>query len=127
MKITSRTSSEIACCSDLLESVFNFGKTDVSVYYALTPGKWVKVDDISKDIGRDQSTVYRSLQKLLNMGFVMRDSGVIQRGGYYYQYTLSISPKIDKIVKEKIDELTERLKSLSRDLVRELESRELLQ
>ena len=127
MKITSKLNSDSACCSDLLESVFNFGNTDVDIFYALTPGKWFRIEDISNDIKRDQSTVYRSLQKLISMGFVMRDSRIIQNGGYYYEYALSVSSTLDKVIREKIDELIDRLRSLSRDLIRELESREMIQ
>jgi hypothetical protein len=61
------------------------------------------------------------------MGFVMRDSRIIENGGYYYEYALSVSSTLDKVIREKIDELTDRLRSLSRDLIRELESREMIQ
>ncbi|MHB1439688.1 MAG: helix-turn-helix domain-containing protein [Cuniculiplasma sp.] len=126
MKITSRITSDIACCSDLLESVFNFGKTDVIVFYTLTPRKWFRVEDISAIVGKDQSTVYRSLLKLAGMGFVIRDSQTIKDGGYYFTYALVNSTRMEKILKDKIEELSERMRTLTRDLIREMESRESL-
>jgi predicted transcriptional regulator len=121
MKIGSRITSDIACCSDLLEAIFSMGKTDIMIFYALTPGNWFKVEDVSKIVNREKSTVYRSLLKLVDLGFVMRDSVTINAGGYYYVYALSSPSKIENVIHSKIDNLTTKMKSLVKDLVREIE------
>lgn len=119
MKRPTMINTKIACCSDLLEFVYNLTKTDILVLYSLSPRKWMRTRDIAVYVSREESTVYRSLQKLNGLKLVLKDYRIIPDGGYYYEYTLNDTDEIRKVVNSNIDEITIRMKSLLLDMVTE--------
>jgi predicted transcriptional regulator len=54
-----------------------------------------KPDQLAKKMKKDQTTVYRSLQKLISCGICFREKKNLKRGGYYHVYT-AISPEVLK-------------------------------
>ncbi len=121
--LSSKISSDIACCSDLLETLFSLGPTEVIVFYSLDEGQWKSVNEISQLTGRESSTVYRSLQKLINCGLVVRDTRIIPEGGYYYVYSLLPIDKMADMVRARIESLKSGMEKLLNDLISELSSR----
>ncbi|MGP6207450.1 helix-turn-helix domain-containing protein [Cuniculiplasma sp. SKW3] len=121
--LSSKINSEIACCSDLLETLFGLGPTDVIVFYSLDEGIWKTVSEISDITGRESSTVYRSLQRLVNSGIAVRDVRTLRDGGYYFVYSLLSVEKLTGLMKEKIISLTRGMEKLLNDLISELNSR----
>lgn len=119
MKMSTLINTKIACCADLLEFVYNLTKTDILVLYSLSPGKWVRTKDIAQYVSREESTVYRSLQRLNGLKLVLKDYRIIPEGGYYYEYTLNDTEEIRKLISTNIDEMTVRMKSLLLDMVTE--------
>jgi predicted transcriptional regulator len=51
----------------------------------LTEGPF-KADDLADRLGRDRSTVYRSLQKLVSCQVVTKETRSLERGGYFHVY-----------------------------------------
>lgn len=121
--LSSKINSEIACCSDLLETLFDLGPTDVIVFYSLDEGVWKTVSEISNLTGRESSTVYRSLQRLVNSGIAVRDVRTIRDGGYYFVYSLLSVEKLAGLMREKILSMTKGMEKLLNDLISELNSR----
>ncbi len=121
MKVNSIISSKISCCSDLLEFVYGLSKTDILVLYTMSPGKWSRVPEISKSVEKEESTVHRSLQKLIDHSLVVRDYRIIDSGGYFYVYTVNDPESIRNIIQARIEEISGRMKSLLKDLIVELD------
>jgi predicted transcriptional regulator len=46
----------------------------------------MRADDLADIIGKDRSTVYRALQKMMTCGMTFRETKSIERGGYYHVY-----------------------------------------
>ncbi|EMA45054.1 helix-turn-helix domain-containing protein [Halococcus saccharolyticus] len=44
------------------------------------------VDEIAEEVDRERSTVYRSLQRLLQAGFVQKEQVNYEQGGYYHVF-----------------------------------------
>jgi predicted transcriptional regulator len=59
---------------------------DLEVYVALIKKNPATIEEVSELIGKDKSTVYKSLQKLLERGLVEREYRILRSGGYRYLY-----------------------------------------
>ena len=78
--------SEVSTCHDLVQCAFSLGQFEVDVYYKLLEDGPLRADELAPRIGKDRSTVYRALQKLMTCGMVYRETKSIERGGYYHVY-----------------------------------------
>lgn len=58
-------------------------KTDVVIYNELRL-RPLTVESLPNILGKDRSTIYKSLKKLMDMGLVKRDVRILRSGGYKY-------------------------------------------
>jgi predicted transcriptional regulator len=77
---------EVHTCHDLVQCAFSLAEFEVEVYYQLSQTGPLRADELAAKMGRDRSTVYRSLQKLMTCGMVYRETKSIERGGYFHLY-----------------------------------------
>jgi predicted transcriptional regulator len=80
------TIKDIATCQDLVQCVYSLNRFEVEVYERLLEIGPVNANELADLIGRDRSTVYRALQKMLTCGMVLRETRSIPRGGYFHVY-----------------------------------------
>lgn len=90
--------SGAATCEDIMQCFFNLNDFELKLYMALVKSGPKKPDQLAKKVKKDQTTVYRSLQKLISCGICFREKKNIKRGGYYHVYS-AIPPEV---LKEKI-------------------------
>jgi predicted transcriptional regulator len=90
-------------CKDLVQCAFSLNDFEVSVYRKLLDIGPSRADEVAEAMGRDRSTVYRSLQKLMSCGVVHRETRSIERGGYFHIYT----PIGKDLLKEKLEHCVE--------------------
>ncbi len=69
-----------------LKCAFDITCFDMEVYTSLLKKNPMAVEDLAEMLGKDKSTVYKSLQKLLEKGLVERDYRILRSGGYRYLY-----------------------------------------
>lgn len=69
-----------------LKCAFDVSCQDFEIYLTLMKKNPATIEEISELVGRDKSTVYKSLQKLLEKGLVERDYRILRSGGYRYLY-----------------------------------------
>lgn len=69
-----------------LKCAFDITCFDMEVYTTLLKKSPATVEDLAELLGKDKSTVYKSLQKLLEKGLVERDYRILRSGGYRYLY-----------------------------------------
>jgi len=86
-------------CEDLVQCAFSLSEFEITIYRKLVEVGPSRADEIAEEIGRDRSTVYRSLQKLMSCGMVFRETRSIERGGYYHVYI----PISKQMMKEKLE------------------------
>ena len=77
---------EVHTCQDLVQCAFSLAEFEVEVYYQLSQSGPLRADELATKMGKDRSTVYRSLQKLMTCGMVYRETKSIERGGYFHVY-----------------------------------------
>jgi predicted transcriptional regulator len=78
--------SEITSCDDLIQCAYSLGEFEVEVYDVLLEQGPLRADELASRVGKDRSTVYRALQKLMTCGMASRETKSIERGGYYHVY-----------------------------------------
>jgi predicted transcriptional regulator len=111
-----------ATCRDMFEYFFDLSPNDVGVLYSLNQKTQECLDDITSRIQKDRTTVFRSLQRLIGAGLVMRKKNVMEKGGYYYVYSRISSGKISDLVNQKEQEFHMVLQCLLKGIDSELKN-----
>jgi len=78
--------AEVSSCQDLMRCAYNLSEFELDVYKRLSEVNPVRADDLAKLLGKERSTVYRALQKLMSCGMCYRQTKALGRGGYYHMY-----------------------------------------
>ncbi|MDR5657085.1 helix-turn-helix domain-containing protein [Halodesulfurarchaeum sp. HSR-GB] len=74
-------------CEGLLECMHGLKELDKDVFLVLTDAdEPLTVDDIAEAVDRERSTAYRSVQRLLQSGFIQKEQVNYEQGGYYHVY-----------------------------------------
>lgn len=86
----------------------------------------ITLEDLSEKTDRDKSTVFRSLQKLVNQRIVSKETRTLKERGYYHVYAsidqLSFKIETEKRITEIKKSLDRLLKNFEVDLDRVLQS-----
>lgn len=74
-------------CEGLLECLHGLKGLDKEVFQCLTENSEpLTVDEIAERIDRERSTAYRSVQRLVQTGFVQKEQINYDQGGYYHVF-----------------------------------------
>lgn len=74
-------------CEGLLECMHGLKELDKRCFQVLTTsGEPLTVDEVADTVGRERSTAYRSIQRLLQTGFIQKEQVNYEQGGYYHVY-----------------------------------------
>jgi len=75
-------------CESLLECFHGLKELDKDCFQALVDAEEaLTVDEIAEAVDRERSTAYRSVQRLLQTGFIQKDQVNYDQGGYYHVYS----------------------------------------
>ena len=93
---------------DLLIYLFDLSPLDVEAFFTLMKEKGpLTIDILADKLERDRTTVFRSVQKLVKQGIVMKDSRTIKDGGYYHVYSAIDKETFKLEVERKIKDIQE--------------------
>ena len=74
-------------CEGLLECIHGMKGLDSEVFRVLTRrSEPLTVDEVAEAVDRERSTAYRSLQRLVQNGFVRKEQVNYDQGGYYHVF-----------------------------------------
>ncbi len=74
-------------CEGLLECIHGLKELDKEIFRILTESaEPLTVDEIAEAVDRERSTAYRSVQRLVNAGFVQKEQINYEQGGYYHVF-----------------------------------------
>ncbi len=79
--------TEISSCKDIVQCAFNLNDFEIEVFRAASALGPLRADDLADKIGKERSTVYRALQKLISCGMCYRETRSLEKGGYYHVYS----------------------------------------
>ena len=81
-----------ATVKDLFIQLYDLSPLDLDILFMLiskkNDGPMMTLDQISKEADRDRSTTFRSLQKLVTLGLLIKESKTIKEGGYVHVYSV---------------------------------------
>lgn len=74
-------------CEGLLECMHGLKELDKQVFRALVESEEpLTVDEAAERVDRERSTAYRSIQRLIQAGFIQKEQVNYDQGGYYHVY-----------------------------------------
>ena len=92
-------------CEDLLECLYELNELDRRVYRRLSGAEEpLTVDELAAAVTRERSTVYRSVQRLLQFGLVQKEQVNYDRGGYYHVYRLTDPDEVADQMQDKLND-----------------------
>ena len=81
-------------CEGLLECVYGLNRLDREVFTTLDETGEATVDEIADRVGRERSTAYRSVRRLVEAGVVVKEQRNYQNGGYYHVFRLADADEV---------------------------------
>lgn len=94
---------------EVMSCVFGIENHETRTYLVLIDHPGSTSDELSTVLGRDRSTVNRSLSTLHDRGLVRRDRRLLDGGGYVYQYTAVALEDAKEMLHEALDAWTEQV------------------
>ncbi len=74
-------------CEGLLECIHGLKQLDKECFRALVESEEpLTIDEVADRVDRERSTAYRSIQRLLQAGFIQKEQVNYDQGGYYHVY-----------------------------------------
>lgn len=86
-----------------LRHILGMSALDLQIYYELCNRGSSTVEDLSELIGKDKSTIYKSLKHLVDNGFVRREVRILRKGGYKYIFTPAPPQELRSIIMERMN------------------------
>jgi predicted transcriptional regulator len=107
-------------CESLLECFHGLKELDKECFGALVDAaEPLTVDAIAEAVDRERSTAYRSVQRLLQTGFIKKDQVNYDQGGYYHVY----SPTDPEVVADDMQRLLNDWYAKMGQLIQEFEDK----
>jgi len=106
---------------DLFIYMYDLSPLELDLLFILIKNKKsMTLEELAKKVDRDKSTVFRSLQKLVDLGICNKETKTLKEGGYYHAYSgidiESFKLETEKRVKELEDSFHRLLKKFEEDL-----------
>ncbi len=106
---------------DLFIYMYDLSPLELDLLFILIKNKKsMTLEELAKKVDRDKSTVFRSLQKLVDLGICNKETKTLKEGGYYHAYSgidiESFKMETEKRVKELEDSFHRLLRKFEEDL-----------
>lgn len=92
--------------NEVMRCVFNIQEHESRTYLALRQRPDCTVSELASALGKDRSSVNRTLTKLLDKDLVAREHRLLDSGGYVYQYRAVPLSEAQERMHEALDEWT---------------------
>ena len=100
-------------CSHVLDCIYDLKVIDKKCYkYLNSEDNSVDVQELSEQFERDQSTIHRSLDRLMNCNMVNRTKQTYDSGGYQFVYESRDPEKITNDMDELVENWYEKVQGL---------------
>jgi len=100
-------------CEGLLECIHGLKQLDKECFQVVVnAGEPVTIDEITEEVDRERSTAYRSVQRLLQAGFIQKEQVNYEQGGYYHVYRPTDPEEIADDMQRKLNDWYAKMGSL---------------
>lgn len=104
-----------AKCSDLLSCFLDLNDLEVRLFYTIIARESATLDELSQDLSKDRSTIFRNLQKLVSLGLIYKEMTGLERGGRIARFVANDIASIKDIVSYRIESLKKSMDSFMSD------------
>jgi len=112
-----------ATCKDLLSCLYDLSSSDMTILaLLLREGKPKTLDELANSMDRDRGTVFRSLQKLVSLGFCTKQTVNLKEGGYKHLYNTAGIEQIERNAEQRIEEIQSSLGRLMKKFRQDIRS-----
>ncbi|WP_202319451.1 helix-turn-helix domain-containing protein [Archaeoglobus neptunius] len=97
----------MTCSPDLkcvLKCALDISCLDMDIYLLLLKNPGYDVETLAEELGKDESTVYKSLRNLMDKGLVKREYRILKGGGYKYLYFPTNFEEFKRIARRSVEE-----------------------
>jgi predicted transcriptional regulator len=105
-----------ATVKDLFIQLYDLSPLDLDILFMLIGNKNgrepMTLDEVSKESDRDRSTTFRSLQKLVSLGLLIKETKTIKEGGYFHVYSVVDMETFKKETERRVKDLQKSLDRL---------------
>ncbi|MDQ3852018.1 MAG: helix-turn-helix domain-containing protein [Thermoproteota archaeon] len=104
-----------ATVKDLFIQLYDLSPLDLDILFMLISQKNdepMTLDEVSKETDRDRSTTFRSLQKLVTLGLLIKETKTIKEGGYFHVYSVVDMETFKKETERRVKDLQKSLDRL---------------
>ena len=92
-------------CEGLLECIHGLKQLDKDCFRAMVESdEPLTIDEVADRVDRERSTAYRSIQRLLQAGFIQKEQINYDQGGYYHVYYPTDSSQIADDMQRKLND-----------------------
>ncbi len=88
---------------NVIECIYDLSELDKEILSLFSGGEELRSSEIAERINKDQSTAYRSLEKLSECGLIYKEKQNIRNGGYYFLYSKRPLDKIKEEARKTVD------------------------
>jgi len=88
---------------NVIECIYDLSELDKEILSLLSGDKELRSSEIAERINKDQSTAYRSLEKLSECGLIYKEKHNIRNGGYYFLYSRRPLGKIKEEARRSVE------------------------
>lgn len=108
------------CCDIIIKNVYELNSLDIKVFKKLRELKESRADLLAKEMKKERSTIYRSLQRLTLCKLCNKTKKKIDKGGYFHSYTSNESKKLREEIESCIDQWYESMKNTLKEFEKEM-------
>ncbi len=92
-------------CEGLLECIHGLKQLDKECFRVLVESQEpLTIDGVADGVDRERSTAYRSIQRLLQSGFIQKEQINYEQGGYYHVYSPTDPAQIANDMQRKLND-----------------------
>jgi len=88
---------------NVIQCIYDLSELDKEILSLLKGDEELRSSEIAERLNKDQSTAYRSLEKLLECGLIYKEKHNIRNGGYYFLYSRRPLDKIKEEARKSVD------------------------
>ena len=102
-----------ATCKDLLSCVYDLSSSDIALLaLLLREARPRTLDELADSMDRDRGTIFRSLQRLVGLGFCTKQTVNLKEGGYKHLYNTADIEQIERNAEYRVKEIQSSLNRL---------------
>lgn len=113
--ISFKIDDESFTCYDLVKCMFRLSETEISIIKAMGEMESLTVLQIAELINRDRATAYRSLEKLVSIGILIKERRGREGRGYSNYYTKMARKEILRKAEKRLDKCYAAIKTALMD------------